>query len=182
MWRLLLVTDFSGKPTSISSNPTGIGDLTTVRRFFSPSYGKESMIQVKHKKRMRTEGLSFHHPSLLCCPDLMLAVMELGQHLVSSSKTVRPIIPRGARCGGACSKVWFAVCLLTPRSQFAEEARPNLRVNEPKRPTPIRRRLSLAQADLVKLIPICLGLTLEVDVLCVPCQVRPLGSTDAKLR
>ena len=50
------------------------------------------MIQVRHKKRMGTESLSFYHPSLLCCPDQMLAVTELSQHLVSSSKTVRPLI------------------------------------------------------------------------------------------
>ena len=53
---------------------------------------------VRHNKKIGTERLSFYHPNLLCCPDQMLAVMELSQHLVSSSKTVRPIIPRGARC------------------------------------------------------------------------------------
>ena len=32
------------------------------------------------------------HLNLLCCPDQILAVMELSQHLVLSSKTIRPII------------------------------------------------------------------------------------------
>ena len=56
------------------------------------------MIQVVHKKKTGAEGLSFYHTSLLCWADQMLAVMELSQYLVSSSKTVKPIIPRGARC------------------------------------------------------------------------------------
>ena len=63
----------------------------------SSLYGRVSMIQVRHNKKMGTEGLSFYHPNLLCCLDQMLALTELSQHLVSSSKTVRPIISRGAR-------------------------------------------------------------------------------------
>ena len=124
------------------------------------SYGRVSMIQVRHKKRMGTEGLSFYHPNLLCCLDQMLAVTELSQHLVSSSKTVRPIIPQGARCMGDVKITWSAVCLLAPHSQFPEEARPHLCMNEPKRPTPARRRLSLTQAVPVKLIPISPVMTL----------------------
>ena len=58
------------------------------------------MIQVRHKKRTGAEGLAFYHPSLMCCADMMLVVMELSQHLVPSSKTVRPIILRGAQCLG----------------------------------------------------------------------------------
>ena len=45
------------------------------------------------------------------------------QHLVSSSKTVRPIIPRDARCMGHVKIRWSAVSSLAPHSQFAEEAR-----------------------------------------------------------
>ena len=58
----------------------------------SPSYGRVSMIQVRRNKKMGTDGLFFYHPNLLCCLDQMLAVIELSQHLVSSSKTVRSII------------------------------------------------------------------------------------------
>ena len=58
------------------------------------------MIQVRHKKNIGNEGLSFYHPNLLCYLDQMLAVMELSQHLILSSKTVRPIIPRDAGCMG----------------------------------------------------------------------------------
>ena len=111
------------------------------------------MIQVRHKKRMGTKGLSFDHPTLLCCPVQMLA----GS--VSSSKTVRPIVSRGARCVGHVKVMWSAVCSLAPHPNFAEEARPYLCEDELKRLTPVRRRLSLIQAVLVKLIPIDLALT-----------------------
>ena len=120
------------------------------------------MIQVKHKKRMGTEGLSFYHPNLLCCLDQMLAVMELSQHLVLSSKTVRPINPQGARCMGHVKIMWSAVCSLAPHSHFAEEAGLHLCMDEPKRSTPVRRQLSLTQAVLIKLIAIGLVLILEM--------------------
>ena len=118
------------------------------------------MIQVRPKKRMGTEGLSFYHPNLLCCLDQMLAVTELSQYLVWSSTTVRTIISRGFRCMGHGKIIWSAVCSLALHSHFAEEARPHLYIDEPKRPTTVHRRLSLTQAVLVKLIPINLVLTL----------------------
>ena len=118
------------------------------------------MIQIRHNKRMGTEGSSFYHPSLLCCLDQILAVMELSQHLVLSFKTVRPIIPQSARCLQYVEIMWSAVCSLAPHTQFVEEARPHLCMDESKRPTPARRRLSLTQAVLVKLIPMGLVLTL----------------------
>ena len=114
---------------------------------------------------MGPEGLSFYNPNQLCCLDQMLAVMELSQHLVSSSKTVRPIIPRGAQCVGHVEIMWSAVCALAPHLHFAEGARPHLCMEETKRPTPVRRRLSLTQAVLVKLIPMGLVLTLGM---CTP--------------
>ena len=122
--------------------------------------GRVSMMQVRHTKRVETEGLSFYHPNLLCCLDQMLEVMELSQHFVSSFKTVRPIIPQSARCEGHVNIMWSAVCSLAPHLHFAEEARRHLCKDEPKRPTPICKRLSLTQAVLVKLIPIGLVLTL----------------------
>ena len=74
------------------------------------SYGRVSVIQVRHNKEMGTTGLSFYHPNLLCCLDQMLTVTELSQHLVLSSKTVRPIISRGARCVRHVKIMWSAVC------------------------------------------------------------------------
>ena len=130
---------------------------------FSSLYGMVSLIQVRHNKRMGTkEGFSFYHPSLLCCLDQMLTVMELSQHLVSSSKTVRLIIPRGARCVRHVKIMWPAVCSLALHLQFAEEARPHLSMNKLKSPTPVRRQLSLTPAVLVKPIPMGLVLTLEM--------------------
>ena len=56
--------------------------------------------------------------------------------------------------------MWYAVCSLAPHSHFAEEARSHLCMDEPKRPTPVRRQLNLTPAALVKLIPMGLVLTL----------------------
>ena len=68
--------------------------------------------------RTGAEGLSFYYPKLLHCLDQMLAVMLLSQHRVSSSKTVRPRAPCGARCIGHAVKTWSAVCSEAPHSQF----------------------------------------------------------------
>ena len=113
------------------------------------------MIQLRHKKKMESEGLFFYHPNRLCCLDQMLAVMELNQHLVSLSKTVRSIIPRGARCVGHAKIMWSVVCSLALHSHFAEEARLRLCTEELKRPMPVRTRFSLTQAALVKLSDLC---------------------------
>ena len=87
------------------------------------------------------------------CLGQMLTVRDFSQHLVSSSKTIRPNIPRGARCMGHCEMMWSAVCSLAPHSQFVRGARPHLCMDEQKRPTPERRRLSLTQAALGRPIP-----------------------------
>ena len=91
------------------------------------------MIQVRHKKRMGTDGLSFYHPGLMCCLDQMLAVTELSRILVLTSKIIRPIIPRNALCMGHVKIMWSAVCSLAPHSHFDEEAKPHLCMDEPKR-------------------------------------------------
>ena len=78
----------------------------------------------------------------------MLTVRDFSQHLVLSSKTIRPNIPLGAGCMGHCEMVWSGVCSLAPHSQFVRGARPHLYMDEQKRPTPERRRLSLIQAAL----------------------------------
>ena len=46
--------------------------------------------------------------------------------------------------------MWSAVCSPAPHSHLAEEAKPHLCLGEPKLLTPVRRRLSLPQAVLVK--------------------------------
>ena len=75
----------------------------------------------------------------------MVAVVLLSQHRVSSSKTVSPRAPCGARCIGHAVRTWSAVCLEVPHSQFNEGARPHLCMDEWNRPTPVRRRLSLTR-------------------------------------
>ena len=86
----------------------------------------------------------------------MLAVMLLSQHRVSSSKTVRPHVPCGARCIGHVVSTWSAVCSEAPHLQFGEGARHYLCMDEWNCPTPVRRRLSLTQAARGK--PISTGL------------------------
>ena len=103
--------------------------------------------------RTGAEGLSFYYTRLLHCLNQMLAVMLLSQHRVSSSKTVRPRAPCGARCIGHAVSTWFAVCSEAPHSQFGEGARPLLCMDEWNRSTPVRRRLSLTQAARGKPIP-----------------------------
>ena len=59
----------------------------------------------------------------------MLAVMVLSQHRVSTSKTVSPRIPVGARCTGHVRMICSAVCSTAPHSQFDVGARPHLCMN-----------------------------------------------------
>ena len=96
--------------------------------------------------RTGAEGLSFYYPRLLHCLNQMLAVVLLSQHRVSSSKTVRPRAPYGARCIEHAVSTWSAVCSEAPHSQFGEETRPHLCMDEWNRQTPVRRQLSLTQA------------------------------------
>ena len=60
----------------------------------------------------------------------MLAVMVLSQHCVSTSKTVSPRIPVGARCTGHVRMMCSAVCSAAPHSQFDVGARPHLCMND----------------------------------------------------
>ena len=60
----------------------------------------------------------------------MLAVMVLSQHRVSTSKTVSPRIPVGARCTGHVRIMCSAVCSAAPYSQFDVGARPHLCMND----------------------------------------------------
>ena len=103
--------------------------------------------------RTGAEGLSIYYPRLLYCLNQMLAVVLLSQHRVSSSKTVRPRAPCGARCIGHAVSTWSAVCSEALHSQFGEGARPHLCMDEWNRSTPLRKRLSLTQAARGKPIP-----------------------------
>ena len=74
--------------------------------------------------RTGAEGLCFYYPRLLHSLNQMLAVVLLSQYRVSSSKTVRPRAPCGARCIGHAVSIWFAVCSKAPHSQFVKERDP----------------------------------------------------------
>ena len=108
--------------------------------------------------RTGAKGLFFYCPRLLYCLDQMLAVISLSQHRVSSSKTVRPCAPCGARCIGHAVRTWSAVCSEVPHSQFGEGARPYLCMDKWNRPTPVCKRLSLTQDAQGKPIPTGLAL------------------------
>ena len=119
----------------------------------------------------------------------MLAVVLFSQHRVSSSKTIRPRAPCGARCIGHAVSTWYAVCSEAPHSQFGEGARPHLCMDKWNRPTPVRRRLSLTQAARGKPIPTGLApvsgtktrsLGSIFTVLRVPFVICPFRSADAK--
>ena len=99
-----------------------------------------------HFRLTEVKGLSFYYPRLLHCLNQMLAVVLLSQHLVLSSKTIRPRAPCGARCIGHTVSTWCAVCSEVPHSQFGEGARPHLCMDEWNHPTPVLRWLSLTQA------------------------------------
>ena len=91
----------------------------------------------------------------------MLAMMLLSQHRVSSSKTVRPRAPCGARCIGHAVSTWSAVCSAAPHSRFGEGARPHLCMDKWNRPIPVLKRLSLTQAARDKAISTGLALVLR---------------------
>ena len=92
----------------------------------------------------------------------MLAVMLLSQHQVSSSKTVRPCVPCGARCMGHDVRTWSAVCSAAPLLQFGEEARLHLCMDEWNRPTTVCRQVNLSQTVWDKLTPIGMAPVLSI--------------------
>ncbi|CAK8687580.1 unnamed protein product [Clavelina lepadiformis] len=65
----------------------------------------------------------------------------------------RPRTPCGGRWIGQAMITWSAVCSVAPHSHPGEAASPYLCMSERKRPTPVRKRLSLTQAVLARDIP-----------------------------
>ena len=111
--------------------------------------GRRRLKRIHYKSdtnRTGAEYLSFYYPRVLNCLNQMLVVVLLSQHRVSSSKTVRPRAPCGARCIGHAVSTWSVVFSKAPHSQFGEGARPHLCMDKWNRPTPVPRRLSLTQA------------------------------------
>ena len=137
----------SDNARQVRFRPRMFASVTSQRStFLDYSSSFERYLSRSDTNRTGAEGLPFYYPRLLYCLDQKLAVMSLSQHRVSSSKTVRPRAPCGARCIGHAVSTWSAVCSEAPHSQFGEGARPHLCMDEWNRPTPVRRRLSLTQA------------------------------------
>ena len=137
-----------------NSNNTYATNVTRVsfaiHRIVQPARRRRHRLKGIHSRsdtsRTGAESLSFYYPRLLHCLSQMLAVVLLSRHRVSSSKTVRPRAPCGARCIGHAVSKWSAVCSEAPHSQCGKEARPHLCMDEWNRPTPVRRRLILTPA------------------------------------
>ena len=75
-------------------------------------------------------------------------------HLAKLSYTVsRPRISFGWRYMGQDVIIRSALCSCAPHSQYAMEAMPHLCIDDRKKPTPVRRRLSRTQVGLGSPIP-----------------------------
>ena len=92
----------------------------------SSSVGRDSHPRQKQQRNSNVVEL-LNHPLFR---NQMLAVMVLSQHRVSTSKTVSPRIPVGARCTGHVRIICSAICSAAQHSQFDVGARPHLCMND----------------------------------------------------
>ena len=88
----------------------------------------------------------------------MVAARAFNQHLVSSSKTIRPDILWSYQYLGHSKMLWSAICSVAAHSQYENEAISHLCIDYQNQSTPECRRLSLTHDTLEK--PIGLVLTL----------------------
>jgi len=86
-----------------------------------------------------------------CCQ--MQSFVVWSQSTVSSSRAAKPSIPFGGYYKGQEASMWSAVCSSAPHLQFAEDTKPHLCIVERNSPTPVRRRFSLTQEGLCRVIP-----------------------------
>ena len=125
-----LILKMAGRPHApnfIVENVLLIAELRvwTFHNRLCLSFVKSVVVQSRSDtNRTGAEGLSFYYLRLLHFLNQMLAVVLLSQHRVSSSKTVRPRAPCGARCIRHAVRTWSAVCSEAPHLQFGEGARP----------------------------------------------------------
>jgi len=71
----------------------------------------------------------------------------------SSSRVAKPSVPFGGWYRGQEGSMWSAVCSSVPHLQFAEGTKPHLCIVERNSPTAVRRRFSLTQEGLSRVIP-----------------------------
>ena len=115
-----LISDLSQGRFSLLQDESNDITINMLLRIIVSYYSRLKGIHSRSDtNRTGAEGLSFYYPRLLHCLNQMLAVMLLSQHRVSSSKTVRPRAPCGARCIGHAVRTWSAVCSEAPHSQFS---------------------------------------------------------------
>ena len=96
------------------------------------------MIQVRHKKRMGTEGLSFYPPpAVLPRSDAGSDGVKPAPCFVIQNYQTHYFL----RCMDHVKIMWSAACSLVPHLHFAEEARCHLCMDETKRPTPLRKAI-----------------------------------------
>ena len=116
--------------------------LFTISMFFPSALvhrrrrSEEYPFQVSHKQKWG-HGFIFLPSHLLYCPDQMLAVIVFTSGFVIQN------------CQTSCS-MWCSMYGV-PYSQFGEEARSYLCMDEWNCPTPVRRQLDLTQAIRSKL-------------------------------
>jgi len=72
---------------------------------------------------------------------------------MSSSRAAKPNVPFGGWYREHEANMWSAVCSSAPHLQFAEGTKPHLCIVERNSPTQVRRRFSLTQEDLGRVIP-----------------------------
>jgi len=93
---------------------------------------------------------------LLCLGRLfhqMLSAVVLSQFTtVSSSRAAKPSVPFGGWYRGQEASMLSAVCSSAPHLQLAESTKPHLCIVEWNSPTPVRRRFSLTQEGLDRVI------------------------------
>ena len=90
------------------------GGLRKLVLLFSSSFRRDPHPRQKQQQDSNVVEL-LNHPLFR---NQMLAVMVLSQHRVSTSKTVSPRIPVGARYTGHVRIMCSAICSAAPHSQF----------------------------------------------------------------
>ena len=91
-------------------------------------------LQVRHKQDWDQDwgrGFILLLPQVAVLPGSDAGISVIKPASCSSSKTVRPRAPCGARCIGQVVRTWSAVCLEAPHLQFGKGARLHLCMDEP---------------------------------------------------
>jgi len=83
----------------------------------------------------------------------MLSVVVLSQSTVSSLRATKPSVSFGGWYRGQEASMWLAICSSALQLQFAEGTKPHLCIVEWNSPISVRKRFSLTQKGLDRVIP-----------------------------